>query len=176
MSEGHGKTPKDAASVRATHPIPAACGVYYFEVKIISKGRDGWGCDALLITLQAVLVALFKGCQCLFIPDVSNYVTQLFCLQLILSSFLVQMTKLVWICYMTNVSMLKMLNVCVLACFPANMLILTCYTSECKHVALNIITKKLLTCGIMSCFSHSGGFLKAETYMSILTEVTSCRV
>ncbi|MEQ2157975.1 Ran-binding protein 9, partial [Goodea atripinnis] len=27
----HGKTPKDAASVRATHPIPAACGVYYFE-------------------------------------------------------------------------------------------------------------------------------------------------
>lgn len=40
-SEGHGKTPKDAASVRATHPIPAACGVYYFEVKIISKGRDG---------------------------------------------------------------------------------------------------------------------------------------
>lgn len=39
--EGHGKTPKDAASVRATHPIPAACGVYYFEVKIISKGRDG---------------------------------------------------------------------------------------------------------------------------------------
>lgn len=38
---GHGKTPKDAASVRATHPIPAACGVYYFEVKIVSKGRDG---------------------------------------------------------------------------------------------------------------------------------------
>lgn len=41
--KGHGKTPKDAASVRATHPIPAACGVYYFEVKIISKGRDGYG-------------------------------------------------------------------------------------------------------------------------------------
>uniref|UniRef100_A0AAR2KJ93 RAN binding protein 9 n=1 Tax=Pygocentrus nattereri TaxID=42514 RepID=A0AAR2KJ93_PYGNA len=40
--KGHGKTPKDAASVRATHPIPAACGVYYFEVKIISKGRDGY--------------------------------------------------------------------------------------------------------------------------------------
>ena len=38
---GHGKTPKDAASVRATHPIPAACGIYYFEVKIVSKGRDG---------------------------------------------------------------------------------------------------------------------------------------
>ncbi|XP_064299725.1 ran-binding protein 9 isoform X2 [Phalacrocorax carbo] len=40
--KGHGKTPKDAASVRATHPIPAACGIYYFEVKIVSKGRDGY--------------------------------------------------------------------------------------------------------------------------------------
>ena len=38
---GQGKNHKDAASVRATHPIPAACGIYYFEVKIISKGRDG---------------------------------------------------------------------------------------------------------------------------------------
>ncbi|KAL8570489.1 Ran-binding protein 10 [Nucella lapillus] len=33
---------KDAASVRATHPIPAACGIYYFEVHVISKGRDGY--------------------------------------------------------------------------------------------------------------------------------------
>ncbi|KAL8194840.1 UNVERIFIED_CONTAM: Ran-binding protein 10 [Gekko kuhli] len=40
--KGHGKNHKDAASVRATHPIPAACGIYYFEVKIVSKGRDGW--------------------------------------------------------------------------------------------------------------------------------------
>ncbi|XP_003747647.1 ran-binding protein 9 [Galendromus occidentalis] len=41
--KGTGKnTNKDAASVRATHPIPAACGVYYFEVKIVSKGRDGY--------------------------------------------------------------------------------------------------------------------------------------
>lgn len=39
---GQGKNHKDAASVRSTHPIPAACGVYYFEVKIISKGRDGY--------------------------------------------------------------------------------------------------------------------------------------
>nr|CAD7587980.1 unnamed protein product [Timema genevievae] len=39
---GHGKTHKDAASVRATHAIPAACGLYYFEVKIVSKGRDGY--------------------------------------------------------------------------------------------------------------------------------------
>ena len=40
--KGHGKTHKDASSVRAIHPIPAACGLYYFEVKIISKGRDGY--------------------------------------------------------------------------------------------------------------------------------------
>jgi len=38
---GPGKNHKDAASVRATHAIPASCGVYYFEVKVISKGRDG---------------------------------------------------------------------------------------------------------------------------------------
>lgn len=38
---GSGKNHKDAASVRTAHPIPAACGVYYFEIKIISKGRDG---------------------------------------------------------------------------------------------------------------------------------------
>ncbi|CAF93033.1 unnamed protein product [Tetraodon nigroviridis] len=40
--KGHGKNHKDAASVRATYPIPAACGIYYFEVKIVSKGRDGY--------------------------------------------------------------------------------------------------------------------------------------
>lgn|SRR6218665_1899536 len=38
---GSGKNHKDAASVRATHPIPGACAIYYFEVKVISKGRDG---------------------------------------------------------------------------------------------------------------------------------------
>ena len=39
---GSGKNPKDAASVRSSHPIPAACGIYYFEIKVISKGRDGY--------------------------------------------------------------------------------------------------------------------------------------
>lgn len=28
--------------MQATHPIPAACGLYYFEVRIVSKGRDGY--------------------------------------------------------------------------------------------------------------------------------------
>ncbi|KRZ63180.1 Ran-binding protein 10 [Trichinella nativa] len=39
---GAGKTHKDAAAVRSNCPIPAACGLYYFEVKIINKGRDGY--------------------------------------------------------------------------------------------------------------------------------------
>ncbi|KAL5290178.1 RANBP10 family protein [Megaselia abdita] len=40
--KGAGKTHSDAASVRTAHPIPAACGLYYFEVKIISKGKNGY--------------------------------------------------------------------------------------------------------------------------------------
>jgi Ran-binding protein 9/10 len=42
VSIGVGKSHNDAASVRTTCPIPASCGLYYFEVKIISKGRDGY--------------------------------------------------------------------------------------------------------------------------------------
>ncbi|CAF0744826.1 unnamed protein product [Rotaria sordida] len=40
--KGPGKTHKDAASVRSDHPIPPLTGIYYFEVKILSKGRDGY--------------------------------------------------------------------------------------------------------------------------------------
>lgn len=40
--KGVGKGHKDAAAVRATHPIPSSCLLYYFEIKIISKGRDGY--------------------------------------------------------------------------------------------------------------------------------------
>lgn len=39
---GPGKSHKDAASVRSNHSIPQNCGIYYFEIKIISKGRDGY--------------------------------------------------------------------------------------------------------------------------------------
>lgn len=39
---GVGKQSNDAASVRTAHPIPPACGIYYFEVKIISKGKNGY--------------------------------------------------------------------------------------------------------------------------------------
>ena len=40
--KGVGKGHKDAAAVRATHPIPNGCLLYYYEIKIISKGRDGY--------------------------------------------------------------------------------------------------------------------------------------
>ncbi|XP_046657497.1 ran-binding protein 9-like [Daphnia pulicaria] len=40
--QGYGKTQLDAVSVRATHPIPSACGLYYYEVKIINRGSDGY--------------------------------------------------------------------------------------------------------------------------------------
>lgn len=40
--QGVGKSHNDAASVRTTCHIPASCGLYYFEVRIISKGRDGY--------------------------------------------------------------------------------------------------------------------------------------
>ncbi|KAJ8041219.1 Ran-binding protein 9 [Holothuria leucospilota] len=40
--KGAGKTPKEAASVITSHPIPPSCGIYYFEVTIVSKGREGY--------------------------------------------------------------------------------------------------------------------------------------
>lgn len=40
--KGPGKTHRDAAAVRASAAIPASCGIYYFEVTIVSKGRDGF--------------------------------------------------------------------------------------------------------------------------------------
>lgn len=39
---GQGKNDSDAASVRSNHAVPPQCGLYYFEVEIVSKGRDGY--------------------------------------------------------------------------------------------------------------------------------------
>lgn len=33
---------RDAAAVRAECPIPAACGIYYYEVRILDRGVKGW--------------------------------------------------------------------------------------------------------------------------------------
>lgn len=32
----------DAAALRADHPMPPQCGIYYFEIKIESKPREGY--------------------------------------------------------------------------------------------------------------------------------------
>jgi hypothetical protein len=32
----------DAACIRANYPVPYQCGIFYYEVEIISKGRDGY--------------------------------------------------------------------------------------------------------------------------------------
>uniref|UniRef100_A0A158R5R7 Ran-binding protein 10 n=1 Tax=Syphacia muris TaxID=451379 RepID=A0A158R5R7_9BILA len=37
---GQGKNQKDAAAVRSDHPIPLTCGVYYFEVLVMSSEAD----------------------------------------------------------------------------------------------------------------------------------------
>jgi hypothetical protein len=55
---GYGKTQLDAVSVRATHPIPSACGLYYYEVKIINRGSDGYTFILKLFQLQAAKLAL----------------------------------------------------------------------------------------------------------------------
>ena len=35
------KTSDEAASVRSDYPMPKECGLYYFEVTVLSKGKDG---------------------------------------------------------------------------------------------------------------------------------------
>ncbi|KAI9182964.1 hypothetical protein H9P43_003880 [Blastocladiella emersonii ATCC 22665] len=39
---GPGRSDTDAAAVRANYPIPMATGIYYYEVQIVSKGREGY--------------------------------------------------------------------------------------------------------------------------------------
>jgi Ran-binding protein 9/10 len=51
---GTGKSDLDAAAVRSNNPIPQGCGIYYFEVTIVSKGRDGY----IAIGFQASTVPL----------------------------------------------------------------------------------------------------------------------
>ena len=35
------KTSDEAHSIRADHPMPRECGLYYFEVTVLSRGKDG---------------------------------------------------------------------------------------------------------------------------------------
>jgi Ran-binding protein 9/10 len=37
----------EAAAVRADHPMPRECGIYYYEVTVVSKSKDGYVSDTL---------------------------------------------------------------------------------------------------------------------------------
>jgi hypothetical protein len=39
---GTQKLNDEAASVRTDYPMPRQCGIYYYEVTVVSKGKDGW--------------------------------------------------------------------------------------------------------------------------------------
>lgn len=41
----------DAAAVRADHPMPAQCGIYYFEITIQSKPREGYVSSGLALNV-----------------------------------------------------------------------------------------------------------------------------
>jgi hypothetical protein len=47
---GLGRDDNDAAAVRSTFSVKPQCGIFYFEIDIVSKGRDGYigigFCDA----------------------------------------------------------------------------------------------------------------------------------
>ena len=40
---------REAAAARTDHPIPPACGIFYYEVEIVSKGQKGCGPPFLYI-------------------------------------------------------------------------------------------------------------------------------
>eukprot|EP01102_Stenamoeba_stenopodia_P002199 TRINITY_DN11980_c0_g1_i1.p1 TRINITY_DN11980_c0_g1~~TRINITY_DN11980_c0_g1_i1.p1 ORF type:complete len:423 (-),score=89.33 TRINITY_DN11980_c0_g1_i1:31-1299(-) len=40
--KGAGKYDSDAAAVRTTQPVPPSCGIFFYEVRIVNKGRDGY--------------------------------------------------------------------------------------------------------------------------------------
>mmetsp|Transcript_46829 Transcript_46829/g.83979 ORF Transcript_46829/g.83979 Transcript_46829/m.83979 type:complete len:572 (-) Transcript_46829:1018-2733(-) len=40
--KGPGDNDSDSAQIRSNHAIPVECGLFYFEVRIISKGKDGF--------------------------------------------------------------------------------------------------------------------------------------
>ncbi len=42
FTSGPGDNDKDAASVRADHPVPFDVSLYYYEVQVVNKGRDGF--------------------------------------------------------------------------------------------------------------------------------------
>lgn len=48
---GPGNDDADAASIRANHPVPKDCPMYYFEITVLNAGSEG------LIGMQGFLVS-----------------------------------------------------------------------------------------------------------------------
>jgi len=64
---GTSLTDVEAVSARANHPIPPACGVFYYEIEILrSKGGAGAGAKAQ-ISLGYVDRSIFLGVWCSFV-------------------------------------------------------------------------------------------------------------
>jgi len=53
---GPGNSDEDAAALRANQPIPSTAALYYFEVEVVSQGRDGF----IGIGLSAATVSLAR--------------------------------------------------------------------------------------------------------------------
>ena len=60
---GPGSDDRDAAAVRANHPVPTDCPIYYFEVEITSRGRDGFIGAAGAATRQQQQQQLQQRCR-----------------------------------------------------------------------------------------------------------------
>lgn len=87
---GPGKNDGDAAAVRANHSLPNGVGFFYFEVEIVSQGRDGcvfksnwkefskvvdlsqWAAVALRCRCSAYQDGNLTSVQILFHPDLND--------------------------------------------------------------------------------------------------------
>lgn len=62
---GPGTEDKHAASVRADTPVPPDCGLYYYEVTVLNRGRDGFiGARPACLDSQQHLLHLLSHLLC----------------------------------------------------------------------------------------------------------------
>lgn len=63
LRTGPGTEDKHAASVRADTPVPPDCGLYYYEVTVINRGRDGF-IGMRPVCLDGQHLSRFTHCVC----------------------------------------------------------------------------------------------------------------
>ena len=54
---------KATGNVRSTHPIPAACGIFYFEIKVIKNVGDGYIRIGVSVDMTNLYGAPCKPCM-----------------------------------------------------------------------------------------------------------------